>query len=454
MSPVARTASLLVAVMSVLPCRAAPVILKGVPPIDYSTQHYSYHISALHSALEYLGCPMSYEELMVASGAAFRMAALPGRYDFGTPQVSAPEDLVLNAAEAAGARAERRQFASQDEAWEAVCESIDDGRPVIAWHGEAAQVICGYDPQGRTMCVRQYAIISEEFGTVPFQIPEPRAPLTGPAEAVFVDYDRNAAPPELDWPRIVERAVAFADWPAAEKVHGAFAFGLSAYDAWADTLRGGPDHLGPNKDSQVMEATARAYADARACAGAVLQEHGMMHASFPEAAVHYMAEAEALQQVRNLLRQGTAAGAAWPEKVEVMAANFADAGVREQMAQLVEAAGQEDTAAVDALRAAVEDWAPPEEAPPVEPAGPDAEQLCGKGRQLKAQRRYAEAAEALRAAIEADEKHVEAHRVLGWVLIELKDMEGAAGAFRKVIELAPGTDRAQEAQKALERLGK
>jgi tetratricopeptide (TPR) repeat protein len=443
----------LVAALPTLPCLAAPVALEGVPPMDYSAKRYSYHISALYSVLQYLGCPMSYDELMVASGAAFRMGALPGRYDFGTPQVSAPEDLVLNAAEAAGAKAERRQFASQDEAWEALRESIDNGRPVIAWRGEAAQIICGYDPRGRTMCAHQYAVSSDTYGIVPFEMPGPRSPLTGPSEAVFVDYDPNVPPPDLDWPAIVERAVAFADWPATERVHGTFVFGLSAYDTWADTLRAGPDHLGPNKDSQVTEAMARAYADARACAGAVLQEQSTIHESFAEAAAYYMAEAEALQQLRNLLQQGTATNATWPQKVDAMATNFADPGIREQMAQFVETAKEADSAAIDALRTALQDWAPTGQPPSVETAGPDAEELCEKGRRLKAQRRYAAAAEALRAAIKADETHVEAHWVLGWVLIELKDTEGAARAFRKVIELAPGTDRAQEAQKALERLG-
>ena len=73
--------------------------------------------------------------------------------------------------------------------------------------------------------------------------------------------------------------------------------------------------------------------------------------------------------------------------------------------------------------------------------------------ELKRAGKLAEAAEELKKAIEADPKLVEAHWVLGWVLIELKDNEGAEAAFRKVIEIAPDTDRAKEAQKALERLG-
>ena len=53
-------------------------------------------------------------------------------------------------------------------------------------------------------------------------------------------------------------------------------------------------------------------------------------------------------------------------------------------------------------------------------------------------------------ALEPD--NVEAHWVLAWVLVELNDREGAAREFRKVIELAPGSDRATEAEKALGRL--
>ncbi len=103
---------------------------------------------------------------------------------------------------------------------------------------------------------------------------------------------------------------------------------------------------------------------------------------------------------------------------------------------------------------------PPEEPRPARaearPPAPAqvADQHCQRGKQLKDERRYAEAAEALREAIEADPNHVEAHWVLGWVLVELKDTDGAAKEFRKVIELAPGSDRAREAQRALERIAR
>jgi Tfp pilus assembly protein PilF len=89
----------------------------------------------------------------------------------------------------------------------------------------------------------------------------------------------------------------------------------------------------------------------------------------------------------------------------------------------------------------------------VDPAAREkADQHCQRGRQLKAQGKFAEAAKELQKAIRSDPRHVEAHWVFAWVLIELKDTESARTELRKVIELAPESDKAREAQKALERI--
>ncbi len=93
-------------------------------------------------------------------------------------------------------------------------------------------------------------------------------------------------------------------------------------------------------------------------------------------------------------------------------------------------------------------------ATPSEPNDADAERHFQRGVELKGAGRHTEAARELRAALQADPRHLEAHWVLAWVLIELKDPAGAAGEFRKVIEIAPGSDRAKQAQRALERLRK
>lgn len=41
---------------------------------------------------------------------------------------------------------------------------------------------------------------------------------------------------------------------------------------------------------------------------------------------------------------------------------------------------------------------------------------------------------------------------LAWVLAEIGDGQAAAAEFRKVIDLAPGSERAKEAARALQRL--
>ena len=55
-------------------------------------------------------------------------------------------------------------------------------------------------------------------------------------------------------------------------------------------------------------------------------------------------------------------------------------------------------------------------------------------------------------ALVLDPEHTEAHWVLGWVLVELRRTDDAVGEFETVIKLVPDTDRAAEAQKAIDRL--
>jgi len=461
----------LVAVAAPLHCCAAPVCIDGVKGMGWETKRYSLHVAALYSALDAMGCPMAYDELMVASGAAFRTAWWAGAYSYGVPDV-APEDLVLNGAAAVGAQAERRNLDSPEAVWAAICQSIDGGCPVVSWKGQGwgAQVICGYDPQGNRLHIRDYHTQGEEYTIVPFECPGAPHPISRDNEIVLIRYDPNWDVPELDWPQIIERAIRFADWPPEERLYRVFVFGLGAYDAWADSLRRGVDHNGAQTDALLTEWVARVFSGARSAASVVLRDNRQLHEAFADAADHYMAEAEILSGMANVLSQGQ--GVQWSDVQQAMTANFPRPEVREQAAQLIEQAKEEETMAVDVLRVALADLGgtetgigaePPRPEPPIT-ALPEAEQVaspsevaqqhCEQGRRLKAQGRYKEAAEELQAATAADPNYVEAHWVLGWVLIELKDTDGAAKAFRKVIELAPGTDRAKEAQKALERLGK
>ena len=97
---------------------AEPVVIEGVGSIGWYAKRYSHYMAALQVCLEALGCPMEYEELMVASGAAFRTAWQPGRHRFRA-RTAAPRDYVADGATAAGGKAIRRSFWSEEEAWEA-----------------------------------------------------------------------------------------------------------------------------------------------------------------------------------------------------------------------------------------------------------------------------------------------------------------------------------------------
>jgi tetratricopeptide (TPR) repeat protein len=444
--------------------------------MGWETKRWSQQIAALYSALDVMGCPMGYDELMVGSGAAFCIAWWPGWYSYGAPEIT-PEDLVLNGAGAAGAEAERPPCDSPDAVWEAICASIDRGCPVVSWKGRGygSQVICGYDPATRQLHIRDYHTQGEPYKVAPFESPGTPWPMETENDIVLVRYDPHREVPELDWVPILERAIRFADWPAEELLYNTYVFGLGAYDAWAQTLRQGPDRNGAETDAIFTEYMTRVVGGARSSASVVLQNNAQLHEAFADAATHYMREAELLSTMPAVLSQGPIGE--WNQVRQAMTANFPTQAVREQAAQLIEQAKKEEVMAVDALRVALADLggAPagtgpaPVQLPPPEPeptitALPDDEQVapasevaqehCERGRRLKDQRRYKEAAEELQAAIEADANYVEAHWVLGWVLIELKDSDGAAREFRKVIELAPGTDKAKEAQKALARLGK
>jgi hypothetical protein len=344
--------SCLLALMSPLPAAAQRTIIEGVPRMDWSTKKWSLHISALYAALQPMGCPRTYEEFMVTSGAAFRTAWWPGRYSYAAPELT-PEDLALNGANAVGAILERHQLGAPEDGWAFICESIDSGRPVIGWANWGARVICGYDPQGQRMYVRQYQNASEEYAVIPFETPGAPWPLSRPNEIAMLDYHADQPIPGLDWIDILERAIRFADWPAEENLYDKFAFGLGAYDSWAQTLRDGADASGPETDAAIAEWTARVYSDARRAASVVLQANAEVHQAFAEAAARYTEEAELLDGMLGVLSGGQ--GGTWAELRQAMAAHFADEAVREWAALLVEQAKEKEMQAVHALRIALAD---------------------------------------------------------------------------------------------------
>ncbi len=335
-------------------------VIEGVPGIGWVSGRYGYQVAALYAALSAQGCPMSYEELMVASGDAFRTVWLPGRYHYRAQTMACPEDPLELGAEAVGAVLERRPFTSVEEAWPSVCESLDQGRPVIELHTPGTvQLICGYEPAGHQVHVQRIDAPSAAYQVFPLDAGPLPWPWNRPAELILVSYDPPPGGlPELDWPTTLDRAIRYADWPKEAKLHGAYLCGLAAYDAWAQTLRGGLDGSGAATDAGAVLQAARILADARMSASVILRENAARHEGFADAASHYETEAVLMATTMDVLSE-LPAGANWSERTAAMKRNFERPEVRESMARLVEAAKAEEVQAVDALRRAAADLAPP-----------------------------------------------------------------------------------------------
>jgi len=441
---------------------AGPKMIEHVPPIGWAGHKRGFMVAALQAAASAQGCPLPYEELMVTSGDAFRLCWWPGRYFYWTVDAMWPEDVVATAAAALGATIDRRTFNSSDEAWPEVCRSIDEGRPVVLWATPLfINVICGYEPHGRRMYVQPYDATSTAYSAKPFEYGPLPWPWDSPAEFIFVHYERGSRPPDLDWPEIVARAIRWADWPPTSKLHETSLCGLAAYDALAQTIRQGPDQHDPAVCAGVIQSASEILADARTCAAVVLRDHAAVHEAFAEAASHYEAEAVIVKPLFGVLAQ-LPADADWQDKRAAAGRNFARPEAREQAALLIEQAKAEEVQAVDALRRALKDLAAPQP-PATEPkpltTGPapnaqQAEERYQRGLELKHAGQMTQAADELRAAIAADPKHAKAHYALAWVLLDLKDKGGARAEFQKVVELAPDSDEAKQAQQALQRLAR
>jgi tetratricopeptide (TPR) repeat protein len=273
--------------------------------------------------------------------------------------------------------------------------------------------------------------------------------------------------PERDWGAILRRAVRFADWPVSKPLGPGALYGLAAYDAWADTLRMGPDEQGADADIHLHVPVTSMVAAARKAAAKALSEDASLHEAFAEAAEHYLAEVQVLEQMNTVLAGGQGGGD-WNAMLKAMAENLEAGTAGEAGAQVIEQARAEEEQAVDALRRALRDLGPagapradarpPEPAATAAPVAPaakpgEAEVLYEHGVEQKRAGNLKDAVVLLRAAIAADPKLVRAHYALAWVLKDQQDIEGAAAEFRKVVELSPDSAEAQESKKALERMG-
>ncbi|MEA3399766.1 MAG: hypothetical protein U9R79_00840, partial [Armatimonadota bacterium] len=322
---------------------AEPVKVWDVPDVGWSRGKDYYPIACLEAALIGMEKDVSYHELMVASGAAFRIAWRPGAYDAGA-KILYGYDPIVEAAPAAGVRAEVVTAPDAEAAWDIITESIDRGAPVISWAEDGLQVICGYDADTRNILCRTWDVDAEEYVQRPVSsarvagygaFPGRRAEAA-PAYELWVLHEEGEPPQELDWPAVLRRALQMSRRPAYDRLHGRYVCGLAAYQAWAETLRNPEAHNGfPSAGLQTV-STALNFAEGREAAAEVLQQRTYVHDAFARAAQAYRSEAAEFRGTQWVLCRNRQAP--WAERMEMFNENIKDEAIREEAARLIERA--------------------------------------------------------------------------------------------------------------------
>ncbi|MGC9319828.1 MAG: hypothetical protein ACP5KN_17475, partial [Armatimonadota bacterium] len=350
--------ALVAATMCLQPAAAEPVKVPNVPDVGWSQGRDFHPIACLHAALVGMDKNVSYQELMVASGAAFRVAWRSGAYDAGA-KIFYGYDAIVEAAPAAGVRAELVTAPDEDGAWEIITESIDRGAPLISRAGDSLQIICGYDPDTRDLLCRTWDVEADEYVQLPLSSARLGADeAAAGAYELWVLHEEGEPPDELDWPNVLGRALQMSRRSADDPLHGRYICGLAAYEAWAETLRDPSAHDGlPDAGAETV-TTALSFAEARDAAAQVLQEHGHVHDAFARAAQAYRSEAAELRGLQWLLCRDRQASRA--ERMAMSNESVRDAAIREEAAHLVEGALAYERVALQALTAAFEDLAPAE----------------------------------------------------------------------------------------------
>jgi len=336
---------------------ADPVLLTDVPRTSWDRP--SMPICMLHTALAGMGCPMSYEDLMVASGSAFRIVWRPGFFSYPASRVC-QQDTIVSGGAAAGAPVERRQFATVEQAYDAIADSLDQGRPVVAWdEGRVEwQVICGYDKAKRTLFRRDLdtGAAPDEKGPDCLKNAPANCGAQGAYEAWFLMYDPTRPAPKLNWPLIIATALRMAQWPDEERLYGTFVCGDCAYYCWATDLRSSTIYTQNPAAGDVTWGLASTLEKSRRHIGNVLQAHTGVHPALAQAALLYQDEALLFGKVQEALGGGRRLPVNDAGKIANQ--NVKDGKVREACADLIEQALAKDKAARAQLRLALKDLAP------------------------------------------------------------------------------------------------
>jgi RNA polymerase sigma factor (sigma-70 family) len=149
---------------SVAPGRMDNVI-RNAPPLKGQIGQQCTHIGSMQAALAMMGEDISYNELMGASGAAFRLCFCQPRWDYSSVDGMLSYDHAAVAMKALGysqakiSGSGNPQEPAGREIRAAICREIDAGRPALGidlvvcpeW-----SVIAGYEDGGKTLLCRSY----------------------------------------------------------------------------------------------------------------------------------------------------------------------------------------------------------------------------------------------------------------------------------------------------------
>ena len=358
-------------------------VIEGVPRIGYQAQGSKVELcpfpSALKACLESIGQSIAYEELMAASGAAFRLVWSPRCWDGGNVDLmvmaSDPLEPYRRAAEATGRVVEAlgnsdaphaalpghrlfSAYASPDVLRRRIVESIRDrGRPVIALGvvgPPEAAIVTGYDDEGAVLMGWSYfqdmPALAGDVGFEPSGYFRQRVWWPRTPGVFLIGEPCDRLPGSERDRRVLEWALAVARTP---NVHGR-ASGLAAYEAWASDL--GRDDDFPEDDTatllqrlEVHDDAMMTVAEGRWYASVYLSQ---MARRAPFMAEHLLAAASCHAAEHRLMWEGWAL-VGGIGRGSAQASALAAHDVRDGLARVVRAAQAKDREAADHVERAL-----------------------------------------------------------------------------------------------------
>jgi len=244
-------------------------------------RHFDLLMGSFEGCIRFLDEDFSPARLMGSTGHAFRICVSDSVGPDGPGMVDLPAmlDLYRNLGyeiRHISATVDAPEFpARQQEAWEAIRESIDRGTPAIARFGAFFWVVKGYHPK------REHCYISGFMGVEPADMADlgAEAEIGPPGLDVLV----IGAAQKVDPAAAAHKVIRFAVEEARRRPEGRYHHGLDAFDHWMAELEAGRVEEGFG-----LAFTAGVVAERRAYAGQYLRE---VAPHFPEKAADRLREA-------------------------------------------------------------------------------------------------------------------------------------------------------------------